>query len=79
VQYWDGVLNAAYPFEQEPELAVSELAGFVESWTAKKFVSIQLASRDARQIARWIDRYFEKTLSAGTEYAVTVRLERIKQ
>jgi hypothetical protein len=76
VQFQAGTVNAAYPHEEHPAGLLTFLGdGTLTEWTAGKFVTVQLASNDARAIARWIDRYFERVLAAGDDYPIDLRIE----
>jgi hypothetical protein len=78
LQFVDGVINAAYPAAAEPASVLAELgSATLQNWEAGKYLTAALVLGDARAIAKWIDGYFEKVLSAGSEYALDVSLERL--
>ncbi len=78
VQFQAGTVNAAYPHDEHPTGLLTALGdGTLTEWTADKFVTVHLTSNDARTIAKWIDRYFERALDAGEDYAIDLRIEAI--
>ena len=78
VQFTDGTLNAAYPSDANPSSLLSILGtAAVEAWEPRTFLTVSLSEREPREIARWIDRYFEVALAAPAKYAVNVRLENL--
>jgi hypothetical protein len=77
VQFHDGVLNAAYPYESNPTSLLAELGGSLEEWEAEQFVTVELGTDDVRTLAKWIDAYFVQVLHAEADYAVDVRIERM--
>ena len=76
LQFVDGVVNAAYPAAAKPGAVLAELgSATLQNWEPGKYLTVELALGDARTIAKWIDRYFEKVLGAEPEYALDVSLE----
>ena len=78
-QVMKGTINAAYPLETEPgshllEVLASLPGSAVTAWEAKKFVTLAFESTNATDVAKAVDRIFEKLFEAG-DYSVDCRVE----
>ena len=78
VQFTAGTINAAYPHVKAPGPRLDALGSFaVEEWEPNKSVTGTLALKDARSIARWIDRYFAEVLDCAWDYSVDLGFDRL--
>jgi hypothetical protein len=77
VQFQAGTVNAAYPRSEHPSDLLLGLGGALVEWNAGQFLTVTLATDDARLIATWIDVYVETVLDAGHDYAVGLSIERL--
>lgn len=78
VQFVDGVVNAAYPLNDEPSALVARMGNAqLEGWEAGQYLTVKLTIEDARSIARWIDQYFEQVLGAPEDYGLDVSIDQI--
>ncbi len=76
IQFSGGVVNAAYPHVVDPSELVAAIGNArVQEWESGKFLTVHIPNLDARNIAKWIDQYFEKVLHAKGNYSVDVRIE----
>lgn len=78
-QVMKGTINAAYPLEVAPESHLLEVlaclpGSAVTDWEARKFVTVAFESSNPRDVAKAVDRFFEK-FSDVDDYALACRLE----
>jgi hypothetical protein len=78
-QVMKGTINAAYPFEIAPESHLLEVlaclpGSAVTDWEARKFVTVSFESINPKDVAKAVDRFFEK-FSDVADYAVDCRVE----
>src|SRR5258707_773850 len=70
VQVMKGTINAAYPLEVAPESHLLEVlaclpGSAVTDWEAGNFVTVAFESSNPRDVAKAVDRFFEKFPDAG--------------
>jgi hypothetical protein len=76
VQFTDGVVNAAYAHPDHPDDRLRDLGGLtLETWSPNEYLTGALGLSDPREIAGWIDRYFETILGATPGYAIDGKTE----
>lgn len=76
VQFVGTVINAAWPHRQDPAQAIAKIGNaVVESYEARKFVTAQLQTTNALEIARLIDAYFQLVLGAKKDYRLNLALD----
>ena len=78
-QVMKGTINAAYPLEIAPESHLLEVlaclpGSAVTDWEAKKFVTVAFESTNPTDVAKAVDRLFERFFDAG-DYSVDCRVE----
>lgn len=78
-QVMKSTINAAYPLDISPESHLVEIlaclpGSTVTAWEAKKFVTLTFESTDPMDVAKAVDRFFEKFFDVG-DYAVDSRIE----
>ena len=78
-QVMKGTINAAYPLETAPESHLLEVLtclprSAVTAWEAKKFVTLTFESTNPSDVAKAVDRLFEKFFDVG-DYSVDCRVE----
>jgi hypothetical protein len=78
-QVMKGTINAAYPLEIAPESNLTEVlaclpGSAVTAWEARKFVTVTFESTNPRDVAKAVDRFFEK-FSGVADYSVDCRVE----
>lgn len=78
IQYGDDRINAAYPFHRNPGALVATLGGELESWEAKKYVTVLVAKAEVTAVACWIDTYFRWVLAA-CDATMTLKLSRFQR
>lgn len=83
VQAVDRTINAAYPYDDNPEERIARLglpplpAKFV-GWEAGKFATFEFAGLEVNTTAAWIDAYFVRVLGCTEgEYHLDVAFEKI--
>jgi hypothetical protein len=79
VQVMKSTINAAYPFDISPESHLLEVlaclpGSAVTDWEPKKFVTLTFESTNPRDVAKAVDRCFEKLFDVG-DYSVDCRIE----
>ena len=78
-QVMKGTINAAYPLEIAPESHLLEVltclpGSSVLEWEATEFVTLTFESTNPTDVAKAVDRIFEKLLDSG-DYSVEGRVE----
>jgi len=78
-QVMKGTINAAYPLDTSPEGHLLEILAFlpgsaVTAWEPKKFVTLTFESTNPTDVAKAVDRLFEKLFDVG-DYSVDCRIE----
>jgi len=78
VQFNADMVNAAYPYADDPLRRLSTLkASELISWTPTKYVTVAMKSTDAYAIAIWIDHYFRDVLRCSDSYRVESKIENL--
>lgn len=81
VQFVDDTINAAYPYDIEPQEIVKclpTMAGIsLVGWEARKFATFKIVATDPQSLARWIDAYFVGVLDCPADYDLNVACEEL--
>jgi hypothetical protein len=76
VQFTQGTINAAYPYEESPDERLPLLGSCdLTEWEPRKYATFRLHLNEPRTVAKWIDRYFVDVLGCEQEYSIDTKLE----
>lgn len=77
-QFVDGQLNLASFAVSPPKTLVDTLGpATIVAFQARKYLTVTLATGDAREVATWIHGYFVRALEAGENFAFDADIEQL--
>lgn len=83
VQFVDGTINAAYPFETDPMERVRRLPAMrgleLDSWEPRQYATFGISEDDSTTIANWIDAYFNHVLDCPEGYDVDIEYMNLRK